>query len=72
MRAGSYWRPCANWLEWGVLVVDNGSTDRSVEVASAAGARVEVCTQRVYGAALRHGSLAANGQWIVMADAGVR
>ena len=42
-----------------VLVSDNGSTDRSREVASAAGARIVPAPQRGYGAALIAGVEAA-------------
>ena len=52
-----------------MLVVDNGSTDRSREEAQAAGARVVEETQRGYGAAHRRGFAEARGNVIVMADA---
>ena len=52
-----------------VIVSDNGSSDRSVEVARAAGARVVHCERRGYGNALRAGFAAARGAWIVMGDA---
>ena len=52
-----------------VVVVDNGSTDRSVEFAEAAGARVVHETRRGYGAALIAGVEAARGNVVVMADA---
>lgn len=51
-----------------VLVVDNGSTDRSVEVAQAAGARVVCQPVRGYGNALRRGFDEARGRYIIMAD----
>ncbi len=52
-----------------VLVVDNGSTDDSARIATAAGARI-VAERRVgYGNALRAGFAAARGEVIVMADA---
>ena len=41
------------------IVVDNGSTDSTAEIARAAGARI-VQSQRGYGAACLAGSLAAN------------
>lgn len=52
-----------------VVVADNGSTDRSVEIASRAGARVVVQEVRGYGAALSKGIGDARGEIIVMGDA---
>lgn len=51
-----------------VVVADNGSTDRSVEIAESAGARVVVQEVRGYGAALSKGIGAARGDIIVMGD----
>ena len=51
-----------------VLVVDNGSTDRSVEVAIAAGARVVHERRRGYGQAYLRGFAEARGDYIVMGD----
>ena len=52
-----------------VVVVDNGSTDRSAEVARAAGARVVEEPRRGYGSAYRRGFEAARGRYLVMGDA---
>ena len=52
-----------------VLVVDNGSTDRSAEVAAAHGARVVTERRRGYGSAYLTGLEAAHGEYIVMGDA---
>jgi glycosyltransferase involved in cell wall biosynthesis len=52
-----------------VLVVDNGSTDRSAELASAAGAQVIRERRRGYGNAYLRGFAAARGDIIVMGDA---
>lgn len=52
-----------------VLIADNGSTDRSVEIAEAAGARVVHEPVRGYGSALRCGIREAKGRVVVMADA---
>ena len=52
-----------------VLVVDNGSTDRSAEIAAAAGARVVHERRRGYGAAYLRGFQEARGRYLVMADA---
>jgi len=52
-----------------VLVIDNGSTDRSAEVAAAHGARVVTERRRGYGSAYLTGLEAARGTYIVMGDA---
>lgn len=52
-----------------VLVVDNGSTDGSVAVATAAGARVVQHHLKGYGNALRRGFAEARGEYVVMGDA---
>jgi hypothetical protein len=52
-----------------VIVADNGSTDGSIEIAEARGARVVRVEQRGYGAALREGIRAARGRFIIMGDA---
>ncbi|MSR48289.1 MAG: glycosyltransferase family 2 protein [Planctomycetes bacterium] len=51
-----------------VIVADNGSSDGSREIATAAGARVVEVAVRGYGMALRHGIVAARAEWIVMGD----
>ncbi|MBI2441833.1 MAG: glycosyltransferase [Lentisphaerae bacterium] len=52
-----------------ILVVDNGSTDRSAQVAHEHGARVVSEPHRGYGAALRKGFDNARYDFMVMADA---
>jgi glycosyltransferase involved in cell wall biosynthesis len=52
-----------------VIVVDNGSTDRSREVAEAHGARVLEERRRGYGSAYLTGLAAARGRYVVMGDA---
>lgn len=52
-----------------VLVADNGSTDGSQTLAAAAGARVIEVANKGYGAALMGGIQAANGRYVIMADA---
>lgn len=52
-----------------VIVVDNGSIDRSADRAVAAGARLVEQPARGYGAALRTGIGAARGDVVVIADA---
>jgi glycosyltransferase involved in cell wall biosynthesis len=67
-------RKAAHWIaHYGytgeVVVVDNGSTDRSAEYAEAAGARVIHESRRGYGRAYLTGLAAARGKFIVMGDA---
>lgn len=52
-----------------VVVADNGSTDHSVEVAGAHGARVVGVTTPGYGSALRGGIDASLGSYVVAGDA---
>lgn len=52
-----------------VVVADNGSTDGSQAIATAAGARLVDVAERGYGAALRQGIAAARGTYVIMADA---
>lgn len=56
-------------IEGEVVVADNGSSDRSVEIAESLGARVVHEPRRGYGAALLAGISAARGRIVVMADA---
>lgn len=51
-----------------VVVVDNGSTDRSAELAAAAGARVVREPRPGYGSALLRGFAEARGRYLVMGD----
>ncbi len=52
-----------------VVVADNGSTDRSKEIAVENGARTIDVSQPGYGAALMHGIEASRGQYVLMGDA---
>lgn len=52
-----------------VIVADNGSIDRSRELATAAGARVVDAPRKGYGGALMAGIDAARGTYVLMADA---
>lgn len=56
-------------VEYEIVVADNGSTDRSAELAREAGARVVPVSERGYGAALRGGIGAAGGRYVMFADA---
>ncbi|MBN3816203.1 glycosyltransferase family 2 protein [Paraburkholderia sp. Se-20369] len=52
-----------------VVIADNGSTDRSVEIARQLGAKVVHQPVRGYGSALMAGIAAADGDIIIMGDA---
>lgn len=51
-----------------ILVSDNNSTDDSVKIAKAYGARVSICKERGYGAALINGTNNAYGKYCIMGD----
>jgi glycosyltransferase involved in cell wall biosynthesis len=51
-----------------VIVADNGSTDGSIGLAEALGARVIHAKRRGYGAALQAGIAEARGEFVVMGD----
>jgi glycosyltransferase involved in cell wall biosynthesis len=53
---------------WPVLVVDNGSTDGTADVARALGARVVVEPRRGYGAAVHAGLEAARADLVAVLD----
>src|SRR5690242_12040584 len=48
-----------------VIVADNGSTDGSIEIAEALGARVVAVKKKGYGNALMGGIEAARGKYII-------
>ena len=52
-----------------VVVGDNGSTDRSVEIAESLGARVVHQPVKGYGAAISAAAASARGKYLIMADA---
>ena len=52
-----------------IIIADNGSTDRSRQVAREKGAVVVEVSQKGYGSALKGGITAASGQYIIMGDA---
>lgn len=52
-----------------VLVADNGSTDRSIEIAAALGARVVHVLRPGYGSALREGLSQARSRYLIFLDA---
>lgn len=51
-----------------IIIADNGSVDRSREIAEAEGARVVLEPQRGYGAAYLKGLREARGTYIIIAD----
>jgi dolichyl-phosphate beta-glucosyltransferase len=58
------------WQFAEVIVVDDGSRDRTVEVARAAGVRVlQNPGNRGKGYSVRHGMLEAKGEWALFTDA---
>jgi len=56
-------------IEYEIIIADNGSTDRSIEVVGGLGVRVVTVEERGYGTALRSGITAARGKYIVIGDA---
>lgn len=52
-----------------ILIADNGSTDKSVQLAKEGGARVVNIKEKGYGNALMGGIKAANSEYIIMGDA---
>jgi glycosyltransferase involved in cell wall biosynthesis len=51
-----------------IIVVNNGSTDHSVEIAQSLGARVVHIAEKGYGNAIRGGFATACGKYVLMAD----
>ena len=55
-------------LDGEILVVDNGSADRSAQIAAEHGARVVAESRPGYGAAIRKGLECAEGSVIIIGD----
>lgn len=55
--------------EWELIVCDNNSTDRTAEIARAAGARVVFEPVNQIGRARNTGAAAASGDWLLFIDA---
>ncbi|MBU1727504.1 MAG: glycosyltransferase family 2 protein [Candidatus Omnitrophica bacterium] len=51
-----------------IIVADNGSTDRSIEIAKNEGAKVVIEHKRGYGSAYLRGFREVSGKYVVMAD----
>ncbi len=58
----------SNW-EWELIVCDNNSTDRTAELAAAAGARVVFEPVNQIGRARNRGASVAQGSWLLFVDA---
>jgi len=58
-----------NGISGEIIVADNGSTDRSIEIAEQAGARVVKVPEKGYGSALFNGIMASNATYGIMGDA---
>lgn len=62
----------ASGAEYTIRVVENGSTDRTAEVAKMAAGEANVIVDSLpvpdYGAAMRHGFLEARSEWVVNFD----
>ncbi|WP_232817868.1 glycosyltransferase family 2 protein [Winogradskyella tangerina] len=56
-------------VEGEIIISDNGSTDKSIEIAQSLNATVVHAKQKGYGNALKTGIEAANGEFIIMGDA---
>ena|SRR5881394_1643850 len=59
-------------MEWELIVCDNNSTDRTAELARAAGARVVFEPVNQIGRARNAGAAAATGDWLLFIDADSR
>lgn len=56
-------------LKYEIIVADNGSTDRSIQIAKKEGAKVVHISEKGYGSALQNGIEQARGEYIIMGDA---
>lgn len=51
-----------------IVISDNGSKDKSIEIAEEKGAKVYHCENKGYGFALRNGFANTQGKYVLMAD----
>ena len=58
-----------NSIDGEVLVADNGSIDKTIEIAKNLGTRIVSVKEKGYGNALINGSKEANGNYTIMGDA---
>jgi len=58
----------ATGLSGEIIIVDNGSTDKSVEIAESMGVRIVREKERGYGNAYKKGFSEARGKYIIMGD----
>jgi glycosyltransferase involved in cell wall biosynthesis len=56
-------------LEYEIIVADNGSSDKSAQIAGSLGAVVVPVSEKGYGAAIKGGFSAAKGKYVIFADA---
>jgi glycosyltransferase involved in cell wall biosynthesis len=56
-------------FEYEIIVADNGSSDKSAEIARSLGATVVSVPEKGYGAAIKGGFSAAKGRYVIFADA---
>ena len=59
----------ASELECEVIVVDNGSSDTSSEIAKGTGVRIVDVPKKGYGIAIHSAIYSAKGQWVFLGDA---
>ena len=52
-----------------IVIADNGSTDKSVQIAERGGVKIIHVKERGYGSALQQGIKSARGKYIIMGDA---
>lgn len=64
-------KKCLNSVRWAdeIIVVDTGSTDRTLQIAADSGARVYEIDWQGFGPSKRFGVSKASGEWILSVDA---